>query len=267
MNEGVHPTAVVDPAVEVAKDVWIGPFAVVGPHVRLGPGVRIHGHAMIEGHTELAEGVEVFPFAVIGQRPQDRKYDGTATRVLVGPRTVLREYVTVHPGSRDGASTSIGRDVLVMAYCHVAHDCRVGDGVTMANGVQLAGHCAVDEHAVLGGLTNVHQFARMGRFAMTGAATRISRDVLPYSLVDGHPARWIGLNVTGLRRAGFSAPTRAVLKRALRATLAGPRDEARDRLDAWSNVPEVAHVIDFVRASTRGLTGPRRRPSAPTGAS
>lgn len=254
----VHPAAVVDAAAELADDVEVGPYAVVGPNVRADRGVRIHGHAMVEGHTELGEGVEVFPFATIGQRPQDKKYDGGPSHVIVGARSVLREYVTVHPSSVEGRTTVIGADVLVMAYCHVAHDCRIGDGVVMANAVQLAGHCEVHPHAVLGGLTNVHQFARIGRLAMTGAAARVSRDVPPFALVDGHPARFVGLNVVGLRRAGVPEETRRALKRAYRALFSTSRDERLAALDAEAE-PEVQELMAFARDSKRGLTRPRPR--------
>lgn len=260
MGSRIHPTAIVDPASVLADDAEVGPYAVVGPHVRMAGGVRVHGHAIVEGHTQLGEGVEVFPFAVIGGRPQDKKYDGGPSHLVVGSRTVFREYVTVHPASAEGGRTLIGSDVLVMAYCHVAHDCQIGDGVVMANAVQLAGHCQVHERAVLGGLTNVHQFARIGRLAMTGAAARVTRDVPPFALVDGHPARYMGLNVVGLRRAGLSPKTRKELKDALRCLLTMPRDEALAQLEREAEaVPEIRELIDFAGLSERGLTGPRPR--------
>jgi len=256
----IHPTAVIDPAAELSDDVEVGPYALVGPNVRLGPGVRIHGHAVVDGHTTLEAGVEVFPFAAIGLRPQDKKYDGGPSRLRVGPKSILREYVTVQPAASEGRATVVGAGVLIMAYGHVAHDCVVGDGVVMANAVQLAGHCEVHDGAVLGGLTNVHQYARIGRLAMTGAAARVSRDVPPFALVDGHPARYVGPNVVGLRRAGLPPATRAALKRALRRVLTGPREAACTELEGDPNAPpEVEELLAFVRASTRGLTRPRRR--------
>jgi len=259
----LHPTAVVDPAAQLAADVEVGPYAVIGPRVRLGAGARVRAHAIIDGWVEAGEGVEVYPHAVIGLPPQDRKYDGKPSRVIIGPNTILREFVTVHPSSSEGGVTEIGRGVLIMAYCHVAHDCRIGDDAVLANAVQLAGHCEVGPQAVLGGLTNVHQFTRIGRLAMTGAATRVAQDILPFSLADGHPARWVGLNRVGLRRAGLVGPVRGALLRGMRRLFVGPVEAEAARL-ADDEHEEVRALAAFVRTSRRGLTRPRaRRAEAP----
>jgi UDP-N-acetylglucosamine acyltransferase len=253
----VHPSSVVDPAARLGRGVRIGPFCVVGPHVQLGDGVVVHSHATIDGHTTLGERVEVFPGAAVGLRPQDLKYDGSATRLVVGARTVIRECVTLQPGSLAGALTSVGADCLIMAYCHVAHDCVVGDRVIMANGAQLAGHTIVEDGCVIGGMTTVHQFVRIGTRAITGAASRVQQDVPPFTMADGHPARLFGLNTVGLKRAGFSPETRRALKRAYRALFLGGRyAEALRELEGSlaTEHPEVDQLCRFLRASTRGVT-------------
>jgi UDP-N-acetylglucosamine acyltransferase len=253
----VHPTAVVHPAARLGAGVRVGPFCVVGPDVVLGEGAVLHSHAVVDGHTVLGPGVEVFPGAAVGLRPQDLKYDGSPTRLVVGAGTVIRECVTLQPGSLAGAVTEVGARCLLMAYCHVAHDCRVGDGVIMANGAQVAGHCEIEDHAVIGGMTTVHQFVRIGTRAITGAASRVVQDIPPYVTADGHPARLRGLNVVGLRRGGVDAPTRAALKRAYRALFLGGRyaDALREReADLGGAPPEVARLVAFLGGSRRGVT-------------
>lgn len=255
----IHPSAVIDPGARLGAGVRIGPFAVIGPHVVLGDRVVVHSHAVIDGHTELGEGVEVFPQAAVGLRPQDLKYDGSPTRLVVGPRTVIRECVTLQPGSLGGSEglTSIGADCLLMAYCHVAHDCVIGDRVIMANATQIAGHCVVEDHVILGGVTTVHQFVRIGTRAITGASSRVVQDVPPFTMADGHPARLFGLNVVGLRRAGFTSEQRRGLKRAYRALfLEGRYKQALLELEAGAalEAPEVRELCAFLRAGSRGVT-------------
>lgn len=258
----VHPTAVVSPDAVLGPGVQVGPYAVLGDRVRLGPGVQIGSHAVVDGHTELAEDVRVFPFAAIGLEPQDRKHDGSVTRLRVGARTVLREYVTVHPASQRDGMTEVGPDCLLMAYCHVAHDCRVGAGVVMANGAQLAGHCVIEAGAVLGGATLVHQFVRIGRLAITGAGSRVVQDVPPFLLADGHPARLVGLNRVGLERSGVPRAVRAQLKNAYRRLFreGRPWSQALGALEAAPACEEVRQLCAFLRATERGVTRGRRRP-------
>lgn len=254
----IHPMAVVAPGAKVGQGVRIGPFAVVGEHVELGDGCVLHPHAVVDGHTVLGAGVEVYPGAAIGLRPQDRKYDGSPTRLEIGARTVLRECVTVQPGTSGTGSglTRIGEGCLIMAYCHVAHDCWIGDDVVMANAAQIAGHCAIEDHAILGGVTTVHQFVRIGTRAITGASARVQQDVPPFMTADGHPARLFGLNTIGLQRAGMSPETIAAIKRAYKAIFVrGPYAEAITELEATvaREVPEVARLCTFLRDSSRGV--------------
>jgi UDP-N-acetylglucosamine acyltransferase len=231
--------------------------------------VVLHPHAIVDGHTTLGPGVEVFPGAAVGLRPQDLKYDGSPTRLIIGARTVIRECVTIQPGTSGAGAglTTVGEGCLIMAYAHVAHDCVIGDGVIIANGAQIAGHCVVEDRAILGGLTGLHQFVRVGTQAITGAQSRVQKDVPPYTLADGHPARLFGLNVVGLRRAKMPAETILALKRAYQAIfLRGPFREALAEVEAAAACPEVARLCAFLRASSRGCTRASRRGSPDAGA-
>lgn len=264
MSPRVHPSAVVHPEAQLGADVEVGPFCVVGQNVVLGDRVKLHSHAVVDGHTTLAEEVEVYPFAAVGLRPQDKKYDGTRTTLEVGARTIIRESATLQPGSvgEGNGETTVGADCLLMAYTHVAHDCVVGDGVIMANATQVAGHCTIEDYAILGGVTTVHQFVRIGTRAITGASTRVVMDVPPFMTADGHPAGLVGLNSVGLDRGGYSAEAKAALKRAYRALFVrGPYAEALDALEAGEAEAhaEVAQLCCFLRASQRGVTRARKR--------
>ena len=259
MPSGVHPSAFVDPKAQHGAGVRIGPFAVVGPNVVLGEGAIIHPHAVVDGHTEVGPGAEIFPGAVVGLTPQDLKFDGTPTRLEIGAKTVIRECATLHPGSvgaRALGVTTVGENCLIMAYCHVAHDCVVGSHVVLANAVQLAGHVTVEDHAILGGLTNVHQFCRIGTRAFTGAATRVSQDIPPYLMADGHPARMVGLNLVGLKRSGMSPEAVTALKRAYRRIFLGSRfqNSIKEVEAELGEIPEVARLVAFLGSSERGIT-------------
>jgi len=203
----IHGSAIVEPGARLAADVEIGPFAYVGPDVELGAGVRVGAHAIVEGHTVLEAGVRVWPHAVIGGEPQDRGYEGWPTVTRVGARTLLREHVTVHRGSREGGETVIGPDCMLMNNSHVAHDCRIGAGVTFANGALVAGHVTIGDGVFLAGNVGVHQFSWVGRLAMIGGLRRVPRDVPPFVTVNSDDAI-DGVNVVGLRRAGVSKEAR-----------------------------------------------------------
>lgn len=256
--EDIHPAAIVSAQARLGRGVKVGPFAIVGPHVTLGDGVILHPHAIVEGHTTLGDGVEVFPNAAVGLRPQDLKYDGAPTELLVGARTVIRECATLQPGTTGGgAKTTVGADCLIMAYSHVAHDCHVGDKVIMANATQLAGHVTVEDGAILGGLTGVHQFVRIGRRAITGAQTRVKQDIPPFVMADGHPAALFGLNIIGLKRAGMSAASIRALKLAYKQIFVRPgvwQDKIREVAAAPGATPEVFELCAFLKNSQRGVT-------------
>lgn len=265
----LHATAIVAPGAKLGVGVNVGPYAIVGPHVELGDGVILHAHAVVDGHTTLGAGVEVFPGAAVGLKPQDKKYDGSPTRLLVGARTIIRECATLQPGTSGGRGTgvtTVGAGCLIMAYSHVAHDCVVGDGVVMANATQIAGHCTIEDFAILGGVTTVHQFVRIGTRAITGASTRVLQDVPPYMTADGHPAKLRGLNLVGLKRAKLSKDAILALKRAYKALfLRGRYRDALTELEATLAVehPEVARLCAFLRTTERGVTrAPSRRRAA-----
>lgn len=252
----IHPTAIVAPGAKIGSGVRIGPYAIVGEHVELGDGVVLHPHAIVDGHTKLGAGVEVFPGAAIGLRPQDLKYDGSPTILEVGARTVLRECVTLQPGTSGTGSgrTTVGSDCLIMAYSHVAHDCVIGDRVIIANATQIAGHCTIEDFAILGGVTTVHQFVRVGTRAITGASSRVVQDIPPYTTADGHPAKLYGLNTIGLKRAGV--PSEALKKAYRMIFVRGPYAAMIDEVERTMapSSAEVARLIAFLRSSERGVT-------------
>lgn len=231
----IHPSAFVDPGAELDDDVEVGPFAVVGAGVRIGAGTRIHAHATLEGPTTLGRGNVVHPHATIGGPPQDKKYRVEPTTLEIGDRNTFRECVTVNRGTiQDTGVTKIGDDNWVMAYVHIAHDCRVGSHTILANTTNLAGHVELGDYVILGGCTQVHQFCKVGAHAMTGTGTILLHDVPPYVLATGNPSAPHGLNTEGLKRRGFEPDTIAMLRRAYRTlyrselTLA----QARERLEA-----------------------------------
>lgn len=260
----IHTLAVVDPKAQLGEGVEIGPFSIVGPDVRIGDGAKVHSHAVIDGYTTLGAGVQVFPQAAVGLPPQDLKFDGSKTTLEVGDRTVIRECATLQPGSigEGCGETKVGADCLIMAYCHIAHDCIIGDRVIMANATQVAGHCTIEDAVILGGVTTVHQFVRIGTRAFTGAATRVVMDIPPYTTADGHPARLVGLNSVGLEREGIPEPARRAIKKAYRAIfLRGPFQDAITEIEGSlaQEHEHVARFCRFLRASERGVTRARKK--------
>jgi len=245
----VAPEAVLEPGVRV------GPFCVVGPRVRLGAGTVLQSHVVIEGDTRVGKGNTFFPFSSIGLVPQDLKYQGEAARVEIGDRNTFREGTTVHRGTAGGDGlTRIGSDNLFMAQVHVAHDCRVGSHTVFANSAALSGHVEVQDHAVLGGFAGVHQFCRVGTHAFMGGGTVATKDVLPYSMTVGDRARLYGVNLVGLRRAGFSKDAVAALREAFRLLTRAGATEALRRIEAdGPHTAEVDAVVAFVRSAKRGV--------------
>lgn len=252
----IHPTALVAPEATLGDGVEIGPYCMVGPGVRLGAGTRLIAHAVVDGNTTLGEGCEVHPFARLGGKTQDKKYAGGTTYVEIGDRTVLRECVTVNSGTKDGEATRVGSDCLLMAYCHVAHGCTIGNGVIVSNGTQFAGEVVVEDGATLSGLIVVHQFCRVGTMSMVGGCAKIVQDVPPYLLVDGPGAAVHGVNMVGLTRRGFSEETRNILKQAYRLLYRSEIHvgEALARIEAeLPDVPEIRHLVGFFRSTSRGV--------------
>ncbi len=257
----IHKTAIIDPGAALGRDVEVGPYAVIGPKVTIGDGCSIGAHAVVESHVRMGSGTRVSPFASIGAPPQDLKFKGEDTWVEIGEGTTIREYVTVNRGTVGGGGvTRVGSRVLLMAYCHVAHDCHVGDRVIMANAATLAGHITVEDGAFVGGLVGVHQFVRIGTCAIVGALSGVPLDIPPYvKAVVGRAVKGtglFGLNVIALKRNGFSPETIAGLKKAYRILFRSglPMSEALARVEAeLPPSPEVRHLVDFIRASKRGV--------------
>ncbi len=252
----VHPTAIIAKGAELGPDVTVGPYAVIGPAVKIGAGADIRAHVVIEGDTRIGAGCTIFSFACIGSQTQDLKYRGGHSTVSIGAHTTLREYVTVNAGTNEGEHTSVGAHCHIMAYCHVAHACRVGDQVIMANGATLAGDVTVEDQAVIGGLSGVHQFCRIGRMCMIGGCTKVVKDVAPFVIVDGNPAAVRGLNQIGLERRGVDEAERKILKSAFRYLFRKEWSTQEAIAEIRNALPESAHLeylLGFITQSKRGV--------------
>lgn len=257
-----HPSAIVEPGAKLGEGVRIGPFCTVGPDVVLGDGVELISHVVIAGDTSIGAGTRIYPFASIGHPPQDLKFKGEASRLEIGENNVIREYVTMNPGTEGGGLlTKVGSNGLFMAGAHVAHDCVVGDFVVMANNASIAGHVQLGDFAILGGLAGVHQFVRIGHHAMVGGMAAVENDIIPFGSVMGGRARLSGLNVIGLKRRNFGRDDIHALRTAYRLLFAEEGTMA-ERLDdvaeLYGENEAVMEIVNFISLdSSRGLTQPR----------
>jgi len=253
----VHPTAIVSPQTQLADGVVIGPYAVVGPRVSIGTGTTIGAHAVVEGNTTIGEHNRIFQFASVGAIPQDLKYRGEETVLVIGDRNTIREFATLHLGTAGGGGvTRVGNDNLLMNYTHVAHDSLIGNGNVLANGAQLAGHITVEDFAVIGAMVGIHQFVRIGESALLGAGSMVSQDVPPFCNATGDRARLYGLNTVGLRRRGFSSELISTLKRAYRTlfqTGLRTREAIRKVREDQPGIAEVERFVAFIEQSERGV--------------
>lgn len=257
----VHPTAVVDPQAELASGVRVGPYCVIGPKVRIGEGTVLDAHVVVSGRTTLGRHNRFFPFCAIGGEPQDKKYAGEDTELVVGDHNTVREYCTFSLGTAQGGGiTRVGSHNWIMASAHVAHDCLVGDHTILANNATLAGHVTLGDHVILGGLTGVHQFCSIGAHAMAGGGSVILRDVPPYVICNGNPCEPHGINTEGLKRRGFDSDTVNLLRRAYKLVYREGRTvaEAVAALDELAgehpgSAAAIASLRDFVRDSQRGI--------------
>jgi UDP-N-acetylglucosamine acyltransferase len=252
----ISPRADVDSGAIIGDGVRIGSFAVIEADVEIGDGVEIYPHAHISSGARIGRECRVFTGAAIGGVPQDLKFAGEQTLAIIGERTVVREYVTVHRGTSAHGRTVVGSDCLLMAYCHVAHDCEIGDRVIMANAVQLGGHVSIDDWAIIGGLTGVHQFERIGKHAMVGAGFRVMKDVPPYALAGNQPLGFSGVNVIGLQRRGFSEETIETIRQVYRTIYQSGLNmgEAVERAAiSFDSSSEVDEILEFFRSSERGV--------------
>jgi len=258
----IHPTAVVDPKAQIHESARIGPFCVIGPDVTVGEGTTLVSHVSITGATTLGRDCTVHPFCTLGHPPQDFKWKGERTRLLIGDRNTLREHVTMHPGTGVGrGETVVGADGFFMVGAHVAHDCLLGERVVMANHATLGGYVVVGDNVIFGGLCGVHQHVRIGRHAFIGGMATVVNDVIPYGSVVGNHARLAGLNIVGLRRRGFTREQIHDLRAAYRGLFAEEgtfNERIADTQEAFPNSPEVLEILNFIReGGSRALCMPR----------
>ncbi len=253
----LHPTAIIHPKARIGSGCEIGPYCVIGEHVTLGDKCKLHSHVVVDGHTTLGKDNEIFPFASIGLKTQDLKWKGGVTRTEIGDGNTFREYVTIHSATGDGEITRVGSHNTILAYCHIAHNCVLGDRIIMSNVATLAGHVTVEDCAVIGGLAAVHQFCRIGKMAMVGGCSKVVQDVPPFMMADGNPAETRTVNKTGMERNGISDEAQAALRQAYKIlfreglTVSNAIAAVEEKLPP---LPEVKHLIQFVRSSERGIS-------------
>ena len=253
----VHPTAIVHDDARLGSGVVVGPWALIGPGVVVGDGTEVGPRVLIEKDTTIGEDCFLANGAVLGTDPQDLKFKGERSRLEVGDRTIVREYATLNRGTSASGSTVVGSDCLLMAYAHVAHDCEIGNHVVLANSVNMAGHVMIEDWAIVGGVTPIHQFVRIGAHAFVGGGSRVPQDVPPYCRAAGNPLKLYGLNSVGLERRGLSEEVRKALKKAYRLLFQSDVNlsKALDRAEQEvPGIPEVRHLLEFIRASERGVT-------------
>mgnify|MGYP002641785667 CR=1 FL=1 len=263
----IHPTAIVEDGAKIGDGVVIGPYCVVGPEVHLHNGVELLSHVVVGGRTEIGANSKIFPFASIGLQPQDLKYHGEASRLEIGSNNIIREHVTMNPGTEGGGMvTKIGDDCLFMVGAHVAHDCHIKDHDILVNNATLGGHVTIDEWAIIGGLSAVHQFVRIGRHAMVGGMSGIENDIIPYGSVIGNRARLQGLNVVGLKRRNFDRETIHALRSAYRLMFAAEgtmAERLEDVAEMMRDIEPVMEIVDFIRAdSSRSICQPNLEDAA-----
>jgi UDP-N-acetylglucosamine acyltransferase len=254
----IHPSAVVSPNARIGEDCFIGPYSIVGDEVELGDGVRLESHCVVDGRTSIGSETQVFPFVSIGLASQDLKYRGEPSETRIGKRNKIREFVTIHRGTAGGGMlTSVGDDCLIMAQAHIAHDCLVGDGVIMANAATLAGHVVIGDRANIGAYSGVHQFCRVGKEAYVGGYSVVVKDALPFALTVGNHAKCYGLNITGMKRRGYSSESIKSLHSAFHLLLSAKLNttQALEKInEEITDSPEVSELVRFIQDSSRGVT-------------
>jgi UDP-N-acetylglucosamine acyltransferase len=253
----IHPSAVIHPKAQIGSICEIGAYCVIGEHVTIGDGCKLHSHVVIDGHTKLGRENEIFPFASIGLKTQDLKWKDGVTHTEIGDGNTFREYVTIHSATSDGEATRVGSHNHILAYCHIAHNCVLGDHIIMSNVATLAGHVVVEDYAVVGGLAAVHQFCHIGRMSMIGGCSKVVQDVPPFMIADGNPADTRTINKVGMERNNLSEEAQSALRQAykilFRESLSTSNALVKIEQDL-SSLPEVRHLVQFVRTSERGIS-------------
>jgi UDP-N-acetylglucosamine acyltransferase len=253
----IHATAIVDSTAEIDDDVQVGPYCIVGAGVKIGKGSRLKSHVVVEGRTTLGQGNTVFPFASVGSMPQDLKYRGEASELIIGHRNIIREYVSLNPGTTGGGMlTRVGDDNLLMMYCHIAHDCILGNRNVIANGATLGGHVTIQDYVIVGGLVGIHQFVKIGSGAILGAGSMVSKDVPPFCNATGDRARLRGLNLEGLRRRGYERAKIDALKKAYRIIFQSKKKTSEALQKVRKEIAPSAEIdllVGFIESSQRGI--------------
>ena len=253
----IHPTAIIDPAAELAEDVQVGPYSIIGPDVKIGAGTVIGPHVVVNGPTTIGKNNRIFQFASVGEECQDKKYKGEPTRLEIGDDNVIRESVTIHRGTiQDNSLTRIGSRNLLMAYVHIAHDCMIGDDCILANNASVAGHAHVGNGVILGGMTGVHQFCKIGSYSMTSGCSLVLKDIPAYVMVSGNPAQARSMNFEGMKRRGWSKEVIATLRNAYKVIYRQglTLEQALGELESMPASDELQILIDSLKTSERGIT-------------
>ncbi|NQU60354.1 MAG: acyl-ACP--UDP-N-acetylglucosamine O-acyltransferase [Rhodospirillales bacterium] len=263
----IHQTAIIEDGAKIGDNVTIGPYSIIGAQVEIADGVEIISHAVVQGRTSIGENTRIFPFASIGHQPQDLKYAGEPSSLIIGSGNVIREHVTMNPGTEGGGMvTRVGNNCLFMVGAHVAHDCQIADNVILVNNATLAGHVVVEEWAIIGGLSAVHQFARIGKHAMIGGMTGVTDDVIPYGSVTGNRARLSGLNIIGLKRRNFSRDLIHDIRKAYRLIFAEEGtlvERIQDVSELFPDNEPVMEIVNFIKAdSSRSICQPQKMEDA-----
>jgi UDP-N-acetylglucosamine acyltransferase len=252
----IHPTAIISKKAKLGDNVTVSPYTVIGDGAVIGSGTKIGNHCVVEGNTTIGKDCEIFTGAVLGSRPQDLKYKGEKVYLEIGDNNIIREYCTLNPGTEEGGRTIVGSGNLIMAYSHVAHDCRLGNNCVLANGSTLAGHVTIEDQAVVGGLAAIHQFVRVGTFSIIGGCSKVVQDIPPYSTCDGHPAAVFGLNLIGLRRHKVSKDSISLLDDAFRILFSSGLSIKHGLEKVIKEVQlttEVSYLVEFIKKTERGI--------------
>ncbi len=257
MSVQIHPQALVSERAFLSCGVEVGAFSIIEDEVKIGENTKVGPNCFITGATTIGKNCRIFKGAVVGSPPQDLKYKGEKTYLEIGDNNIIREFVTINPGTEEGSKTIIGNNNLIMAYSHIAHNCRIADNCILANGATLAGHVEIEERVVIGGLVAIHQFCRLGKFSIVGGCSKVVQDIPPYSLADGHPAKVRGVNLVGLKRAGFSKESINILHKAFKVLFfeshtLGVASEIIEK--GLPLTPEIEYLLKFLKDSKRGIS-------------